>query len=77
MLLCRVQEDEIKSVLISVHIVVGFYDKYWDDIMMDRVLVDTSGHIGNGIDRNNARLAVTIKFPPSMFDLAQEMGRCG
>ena len=48
-----------------------------DDIMMDRFLIDTSGHIRVGLDSNNTCLAVIIWFSPSMLDFAQEMGRCG
>ena len=44
---------------------------------MDRILVDTSGNIGVGIDSSNTSLAVRIKFPSNTFDLVQDMGRCG
>ena len=59
-LLCLVQKAELKSGLISARTVVGFDDNYWDEIMTDRVLVATSGHIAVGIDSSNTYLAVRI-----------------
>ena len=50
-----------------------------DDGVIDqnRVLVCTSG-VGNvGIDSPNIRAVYRLKFPPSIIDFIQEMGRAG
>ena len=77
LLLHGLQEDELKSRIISVRIAEGVDDNYWDSIMMDVVLVATCGHIGVGLDSSNTCLAVRIVFPHSIIDLAQEMDRFG
>ena len=42
-----------------------------------RVLLATAGSIGAGLDSPDVYAVIRMEFPTSIFEIAQELGRCG
>ena len=47
------------------------------NVIHPRILIATSGSVGAGLDSHEINLVYRIGCPGSVFELIQEMGRCG